>query len=166
VYFEPMKNTILNLLSPSASARAVRQFSPIIACCGVLGLFAGCATEPESHMLSAPPPPTPANTVMTTTTTTTPVTVANPAYVTTSTATPVVSTIIVTQAPPALQQEVVLARPSPQHVWLGGYWTWRDSRYEWMAGHWELPPNSNSVWVAPRWEQQGNAYKFYEGYWN
>jgi hypothetical protein len=90
----------------------------------------------------------------------------NPAYVATSTATPVVSTVIVTQAPPALQQEVVLAQPSPHHVWLAGYWTWRDSRYEWMAGHWELPPSSGSVWVAPRWEQQGNAYKFTEGYWN
>ena len=105
--------------------------------------------------------------------TTTPVTVVtpavvagNPAYVTTSTATPVVNTLVVTQAPPALQQEVVLAQPSPRHVWLAGYWTWRDARYEWMAGHWELPPSSNSVWVAPRWEHEGNAYRFTEGYWN
>jgi hypothetical protein len=43
---------------------------------------------------------------------------------------------------------------------------WRDARYEWMAGHWELPSGSHSVWVVPRWEQQGNAYKFYEGYWD
>jgi hypothetical protein len=168
-----MKNSIPDILSRSAPVRAVRQFSPIIACCGVLGLFAGCATEPESHMLSSPPPPTPTNTVMTTTTTTPvvlsgspAVVMGNPAYVTTSNPTPVMSTIVVTQAPPALQQEVVLARPSSQHVWLAGYWTWRDSRYEWMSGHWELPPNSNSAWVTPRWEQQGNAYKFYEGYWN
>lgn len=97
---------------------------------------------------------------------TTPVVVGNPAYVTNAAVTPAVSTIVVTQAPPALQQEIVLAQPTPQHVWLAGYWTWRDSRYEWMAGRWELPPSSGSVWVAPRWEQQGNAYKFYEGYWN
>lgn len=76
------------------------------------------------------------------------------------------NTIIVTQSPPALQQEVVLARPSSQHVWVSGYWTWRNDRYEWMAGHWELPPTSGATWVAPRWEQQGNAYKFTEGYWN
>ena len=37
---------------------------------------------------------------------------------------------------------------------------------EWIAGHWQLPPNSSAVWVAPRWEQQGNAYRFTEGYWN
>jgi hypothetical protein len=94
------------------------------------------------------------------------VVVGNTAYVTTSTSTPTVSTVVVTQAPPALQQEVVLAQPSPQHVWLPGYWTWRNDRYEWMAGHWELPPNSGAVWVAPRWEQEGNAYRFYEGHWN
>jgi len=76
------------------------------------------------------------------------------------------NTIIVAQAPPSLQAEVVLARPSPDHVWIAGYWTWRDSRYEWMAGHWELPPHSNSAWVAPRWEPENGSFRFYEGYWN
>lgn len=70
------------------------------------------------------------------------------------------------QVPPAVQQEVALAQPSSKHVWLPGYWTWNNNRYEWMAGHWELPPTAASVWVAPRWEQQGTAYKFTEGYWN
>jgi len=163
VYSQKIMKAFLNLLSSSASARAVRQLTPVFACCGALGLLAGCATEPESHVVSSPPPQhTQTSAVITTTTT--PGAVA-PAYVTTSTATPVVSTIIVTQAPPALQQEVVLAQPSSQHVWIAGYWTWRNDRYEWMAGHWELPPNSGSVWVAPRWEQEGNAYRFYEGYW-
>ena len=138
--------------------------TPVFACCGMLGLLAGCADEPQSHVVSALPPPAPTATVMTTTTTTAPAAVVvAPGY---PVATPVVSTIVVTQAPPALQQDVVLAQPSPQHVWLAGYWTWRNDRYEWMSGHWELPPSSNSVWVAPRWEQQGNAYKFYEGYWS
>jgi len=84
----------------------------------------------------------------TTTVTSTPVAVANPtvvvanngygtpAYVTTSSPAPAVSTTIVTQAPPAMQQEVVLAQPTSQHVWLAGFWTWRNDRYEWMAGHW------------------------------
>jgi hypothetical protein len=168
-----MKKIIPSHQAPSASARSVSPLAPLLACCGVLALFAGCADEPESHMLSAPPPPTPTRSVLTTTTTTTPVAVAtpvivggNPAYVTTASGTPVVSTVVVTEAPPALQQEIVLAQPSPQHVWLAGYWSWRDSRYVWMAGRWELPPTSSSVWVTPRWEQQGNAYKFYEGYWN
>jgi hypothetical protein len=169
VYLHEMKKFILTLLSPSATARAVRQFTPVFACCSALGFFAGCASEPDSPMVSAPPPPAPTSTVITTTTTT-PVVVAAPAAVdgntAYATAPAAVSTIVVTQAPPAPEQEAALAQPSPQHVWLAGYWTWHHDQYQWMAGHWELPPNSNSVWVAPRWEQQGNAYRFYEGYWN
>src|SRR5271166_1102576 len=184
-----MRNTDPSLSSPSVAASTARHLAPVLALCGAFGLLlAGCSTEPDSHVVSAPPPPTRA--VASTTTITTvpmavanptvvvanpayvttsaavPVVVANPAYVTTSAAVPVVSTTVVTQAPPAPQQEVVLAQPTSQHVWLAGYWTWRNERYEWMAGHWELPPSSNSAWVSPRWEQQGNAYRFYEGYWN
>lgn len=76
------------------------------------------------------------------------------------------NTVIVTQAPPALQTEVVLARPSPDHMWVPGYWTWRDGRYEWMAGHWEVPPHSNSTWIAPHYEPENGGYRYYEGYWN
>ena len=173
VYPEGMKNNIPSTPSGSASARAAWHLSPVLACLGAIGLMAGCTTEPESHLVSAPPPPPPNRAVMVTTTTTTPMPVAvaapagyagNTAYATA--VVPGMTTTIVTQAPPALQQEVVLAQPTPQHVWLAGYWTWRNERYEWMAGHWELPPNSGSVWSAPRWEQQGNAYRFYEGSWS
>ena len=139
-------------LSPLAPIR-VLALAPVLAS---LGFLAGCASTPDSHVVSAPPPAAPT----TTTTTTTVVNTAAPL------AEPVASTVVVTQAPPALQQEVAQARPSSQHMWVPGYWTWRHERYEWMAGHWELPPTSTSVWVAPSWERQGNAYKFTEGYWN
>jgi hypothetical protein len=166
-----MKTKIITLLSRSASVRVIRQLTSVFAFCGALGLLAGCASEPESHMVSAPPPPAPTRSVTTTTTTTTPdtmpaVVAGNPANVTIASATPGVSTIIVTEAPPALQPEVVLAQPSPNYVWVAGYWTWHTNGYQWVAGHWELPPRPGSVWVAPTWQQQGNAYKFTEGYWN
>jgi len=153
--------------------RTVARLATTFVFCSALGLFAGCATQPESHVVSAPPPPEPVRTISTTTTTSTAtpygvpaVVVGNPGTVLVTTANPAVSTTIVTEAPPALQTEVALAQPSPKYVWLAGYWSWRNDRYEWMAGHWELPPSSNAVWIAPRWEQQGNAYKFTEGYWN
>jgi hypothetical protein len=166
-----MKIKNISLLSGSIPVRTVRQITTAAVCCGALGLLAGCASEPESHVVSSPPPPAPMRSVTTTTTTTTPdtmpaVVVANPGNVMFAPTAPAVSATIVTLAPPALQTEVILAQPSPRHVWLAGYWTWRNERYEWMAGHWQLPPNSNAVWVTPRWEQQGNAYRFTEGYWN
>jgi hypothetical protein len=166
-----MKTKIINLLYRSASVRTMRQLTPVFVFCGALGLLTGCTTTPESHMVSAPPPPAPTRSVTTTTTTTTPDTVpgviaGNPANVTIENAAPGTITTIVNAAPPAQRPDVVLAQPSPDYVWLVGYWTWHnDNGYRWVAGHWELPPRTGSVWVAPHCEQQGNAYKYYEGYW-
>jgi hypothetical protein len=96
--------------------------------------------------------------------------VTTPTPTTTTVATPVNTpngTVIITQqAPPATVPEAVSARPSSEHVWVPGYWTWRNSRYEWMAGHWEVPPRSDAKWVPPRWEPERGAYRFYEGYWD
>lgn len=74
--------------------------------------------------------------------------------------------MVVTQAPPTVQSEVVPARPTSNHVWVGGYWTWRNSRYEWVPGNWTVPPRANATWIPPRWEQEGGAYRYYEGYWD
>jgi hypothetical protein len=73
--------------------------------------------------------------------------------------------VVTTQAPPAMQSEPVLERPSSRHVWVPGYWSYRDSRYVWIAGRWDLPPRDDARWVAPRWEREGSGYRFYEGYW-
>ncbi len=174
-----MEKIISTLPSPVATVRPVWPLAALFTACSAFGLLAGCTTEPESHLVSAPPPPTTRPATMTTTTvsTTAPqpaavqaVQLGNTTYVTSPAPVPATSTTIITQsAPPAPQQEVILARPagySEQYVWLNGYWTWRNERYEWMAGHWELPPSGASIWSAPRWEQEGNSYRFYEGYWH
>ena len=133
--------------------RGKNSLAPVLVACGLAAFIGGCASEPESHVVSAPPPGTPVVTQ-------TPTVYATPAPV------PVTqSTIVVMQAPPAAQQEVVPARPSSDHVWVGGYWSWRNSRYEWVAGHWTVPPRSGVTWIPPRWEPEGGAYRFYEGYW-
>jgi hypothetical protein len=60
----------------------------------------------------------------------------------------------------------VLAQPSSAHTWVPGYWTWRANQYQWVAGHWEVPPYASAKWVAPRWQAESGAVRFYEGYWN
>jgi hypothetical protein len=166
-----MKLENIKFFPGSAPTRAVARLTTALITCGALGLLAGCATQPESHIVSTSPPPAPVRSVTTTTTVTTPDTmpapvVSVPAGVLVASATPAVNTTIVTVAPPAPESEVMLTQPGPNYVWLAGYWTYRNDNYEWMAGHWQLPPSASAVWVAPRWEQQGNAYKFTEGYWN
>ena len=130
--------------------------------CGTVALIAGCASEPESHLVTAPPPAAPGQATVTTQTTQ-----QTPSGTVVTTQTQPAASYIVTQtAPPALRAEEVLPRPSSSHVWIAGYWTWRDNQYQWLSGHWQLPPSPNATWVPPRWESENGAYRFYEGYWN
>ena len=137
------------------------KISVLLATCGVAGFFAGCASEPQSHVVSAPPPLPPTSTApaVVYSAPSAPAAVAVPSPVG-------ASSIVVMQAPPAAQQEIPTARPSNSHVWVAGYWSWRNNQYEWMAGHWEVPPRGGAVWVPPRWQPEGSSWRFYEGYWD
>jgi hypothetical protein len=141
--------------------------------CGAFGFLAGCASDPDSHLVTAPPPPPPTATAgYVAPAQPVPVQVAVPqqtqsVYTPATATTPAtVTSYVVTQAPPAPQPEAVPPRPSSSHVWIAGYWTWQNSRYAWMAGHWEVPPYTGATWVNPRWEPEGTAFRFYEGRWN
>ena len=146
---------------------AVKRFAPTLVLAGVFGMLAGCGSEPESHVVTAPPPPAPTSSPGSTVVSTAPaptMVVQQPAVA--ATTAPAGSTIIVAQAPPAPPPpEAVPPRPTQDYAWVPGYWTWRNERYEWMAGHWEIPPRSDAVWIAPRWEPESGSYRFYEGYW-
>jgi hypothetical protein len=69
--------------------------------------------------------------------------------------------------PPALREEVVIERPGPDHVWVGGFWEWRPAvhNYEWVPGHWARPPHRRAVWVGPRWEHRRRGWYYRPGYW-
>ena len=73
--------------------------------------------------------------------------------------------IVVTAPPPPLQREVVYERPSPNHVWISGYWGWHLGKHVWVSGRWSTRPRANVVWVSPRWELRGNRYVLIDGYW-
>lgn len=74
--------------------------------------------------------------------------------------------IVVQQPPPPPRDEASRPPPpSPAYQWVPGYWAVRDGKQEWVAGHWEMPPQTGATWVAPRWERRGDGYVFIEGYW-
>lgn len=115
-------NPLPQLISqPKRPKRRAHALTPLFAICGAVALLAGCATEPDSHLVSAPPPPAPNVAVMAapaavTTTQTTQTTQTTPTGTVVTTQTVPVNTMIVTQvAPPAMQAEIVLARPSSSH---------------------------------------------------
>mgnify|MGYP000864570600 CR=1 FL=1 len=135
----------------------------VVGLCSLGWLLGGCASQPDSYLLSSPPPAPPTASAAAPAA---PV-VATPAPVVVAPAGTVPAGYVVMQAPPASPPpEAVPPRPSSQHVWIAGYWTWRNNRYEWMAGRWEVPPHSTATWVPPRWMPEGGSFRFYEGHWN
>src|SRR5471030_1791347 len=98
----------------SPAPQKINRTNPLaslVALCGVAGLMAGCASDPGSHLVTAPPPAPPmgqsvATYTSTPTTVTTQTTQSTPTGTVVTTQSQPGSTIVVTQAPPALQQEV------------------------------------------------------------
>lgn len=73
--------------------------------------------------------------------------------------------VVVADAPPPPIVEVIGVRPSPNHVWIRGYWDWDGHRRFWHGGRWELPPHGHGNWIEPRWEHRGGSYVYVRGYW-
>ena len=73
--------------------------------------------------------------------------------------------VVVRVGPPRAVVEHRSVRPSPRHVWIGGYHRYDGHAYVWEPGRWEVPPREHAVWVAPRWEHRNGGYVFVEGRW-
>jgi WXXGXW repeat (2 copies) len=73
--------------------------------------------------------------------------------------------VYVARRPPAVRDEVIVARPSPEHVWIKGYWGSRNGEFEWIAGHWARPEPGFHAWVDGRWEHENRGWFFVEGHW-
>jgi hypothetical protein len=132
--------------SCSGSARFPRITGPRLAGLGLaLGLFAGCANDDAIPLIGMSDP--------------------TPELATTAPRTAKPTAIVVRQAPPPSPRESIMDRPSVRHVWVTGYWVWQDDKYQWTAGHWEMPPRGMDSWVAPRWEKKGDGYVLSEGFW-
>jgi hypothetical protein len=75
------------------------------------------------------------------------------------------SEIVVQEAPPAPQAEVITVQPSANHVWMGGYWSRRGSSWHWVRGAWVVRPHANAIWVGGRWESRSGAWVWVPGHW-
>ena len=78
------------------------------------------------------------------------------------------STVVTAPAPPAPREErvVVVERPGPSFVWIGGEWVWRGN-WVWLGGHWGYPPRPRADWVPGGWVRSGpNQMRRVPGHWH
>ena len=73
--------------------------------------------------------------------------------------------VVVSGPPPAPVREDRGTAPSPQAVWVGGYWHWTGMQYAWIPGHWDAPP-PGAVWNAPVYTARDGKYFYETGGWN
>jgi len=67
-------------------------------------------------------------------------------------------------APPALRVDVRPVQPSPNHVWMSGYWRWNQGQHVWAPGRWEMG-RPGHVWVDSHWVHDNGQWAFYDGRW-
>ena len=78
---------------------------------------------------------------------------------------------VVAQPPPvpaSTPRHLKPVRPAREAVWIDGYWAYTGnprSPYEWMAGHWEIPPPGARAWIPSGWQRTGNTYVYVRGRW-
>jgi hypothetical protein len=77
------------------------------------------------------------------------------------------SNVAVAQVPPPPPPPVdyVTPQPTPSAVWVAGYYGFDGYRYNWVPGHWEIPPPNYVVFVRPHWVYRGGEYIYIRGYW-
>jgi len=73
--------------------------------------------------------------------------------------------IVVREAPPPHLVEVIPSPPSRSHSWIPGYYTHRGSRYEWVGGHYAVPPRPGARWERDTWSHTDRGWKYVPGRW-
>ena len=73
--------------------------------------------------------------------------------------------VVVTEAPPAAQVEVIPVAPSPNHVWVGGYWARHGNSWFWVSGAYYVRPAHRTHWEPGHWEARGRHWVWVPGHW-
>jgi hypothetical protein len=67
--------------------------------------------------------------------------------------------------PPRPRRERRPRGAPPGQVWIPGAWTWNNTAYDWVAGHFEAPPRPRARWVAPMVIRRGRRWQMNPGGW-
>ena len=66
--------------------------------------------------------------------------------------------VVVAQAPPPPQVEVVPVAAGPDYVWAPGYWSIGvGGDWVWAGGHFVIRPHPHAIWVGGGWARHGRT---------
>ena len=122
--------------------RLTMRITPIVVASGAMAAvaLAGCRTYHTERVVTQP---------------------ANPVVVQTPAPSPVV---VATAPPPAPRAETVPLAPSPDSIWVPGYWSWVNGQYQWVPGRYEAG-RVGYTWVPQRWEYINGQWQMTGGTW-
>lgn len=81
------------------------------------------------------------------------------------------TTTVVVEAPPPMPPPpaapVEMGQPpTPDAVFIAGYWAWDGRQYVWANPHWIIPPPGYHQYYAPHWRRRPDGTSVYVyGYW-
>lgn len=67
-------------------------------------------------------------------------------------------------APPEPRQEAIPEHHRRGHVWVPGYYNWRNNQYSWVSGHW-VHERKGHHWQQARWVERDGAWHRVGGNW-
>jgi hypothetical protein len=71
--------------------------------------------------------------------------------------------IVISNAPPPVQYEVVPA-PRRGYEWAPGYWNWNGRQHQWSQGHWERA-RPGYAYQRSEWRQDRDGWRLNRGGW-
>ena len=69
--------------------------------------------------------------------------------------------IMIGPPPPPYVVHVLPPSPSPEFVWVAGYWYPGKKHYKWHEGYWTRPPYAGARWMSPHYDGE----RYFAGYW-
>ncbi len=73
--------------------------------------------------------------------------------------------VIVPNQPPPPRTEVMGTPPVDSYAWVPGYWTYENSHWLWVSGHWQAPPQPGETWVPGYWHRTVGGWVWTPGHW-
>lgn len=78
----------------------------------------------------------------------------------------VINPVMVQPPQPAPQVEVIPIAPTPDYVWVPGYWSWNGITWIWIRGSWRYPSRPGHLWIGGHFEAHGHRRFWVGGHWH